>query len=345
MRERGDLRWMSAGVGGLACALMLLSSSSAWAQGFEIGRGNNKIYAYMTVGGGLDANAERFKMTTMTAAEGANAEVSSPASQGAVSGSAATANTSLVQGTVVPIVRIWTTGILNTRVQVAGFDPMANGGDGELTYVDLSTLNLNPTANAQLQTLSGYMGANLQVDHYAFNGTPATVASLVCNQISTVTDGIELTKDQTITFVYELSNLDAVAIGIGGFEFDDDGSDPTCAGATPAGGLTRADGANLTAPGLPPTPTPTNTPTETPTDTPTVTPTDTPTVTPTDTPTATPTVTPTVTPTSTPTPTPTTPAPPIPVVPSPMSPAGLVMILALGAAILWGLRRMGRAGA
>jgi hypothetical protein len=73
----------------------------------------------------------------------------------------------------------------------------------------------------------------------------------------------------------------------------------------------------------PPTPTPTNTPTNTPT----LTPTNTPTLTPTN----------TLVPTDTPTPTPT--SPPVPVVPSPTHPAGLALILGLGLAIAWMMRR------
>ena len=95
-----------------------------------------------------------------------------------------------------------------------------------------------------------------------------------------------------------------------------------------------------------PTPTPTNTFTPTPTPTPTNTNTPTPTPTPTNTftPTPTPTPTPTRTPSPsfTPTPTPTNTRPPVPVVPSPTSPAGLVMIGALGIGLLWALRRFGR---
>jgi hypothetical protein len=71
------------------------------------------------------------------------------------------------------------------------------------------------------------------------------------------------------------------------------------------------------------------TPTSTPTDTPTATPTDTPT------PTNTPTETPTPTDTATPSPT----SPPVPVVPSPTHPAGLALILGLGLAIAWMMRR------
>jgi hypothetical protein len=119
--------------------------------------------------------------------------------------------------------------------------------------------------------------------------------------------------------------------------------------ATPTNTPTNTPTSTPTAtPTNTPTDTPTATPTATPTDTPTVTPTATPTNTPTDTPTATPTATPTntptVTPTATPTTTPTTPRPPIPVVPSPLSPAGMAMIGGLGVALLWGLRRMMRAG-
>lgn len=90
-----------------------------------------------------------------------------------------------------------------------------------------------------------------------------------------------------------------------------------------------------------PTATATNTPTITPTQTPTNTPTLTPTQTPTNTPTLTPTITPTQTATNTPTltPTPSPSPPPIPVVPTPTSPAGLVMIVGLGGAIAWMLRR------
>ena len=94
-----------------------------------------------------------------------------------------------------------------------------------------------------------------------------------------------------------------------------------------------------------PTITPTLTPTETPTITPTLTPTITPTETPTITPTLTPTITPTITPTRTPTASPTNTRPPIPVVSSPTSPAGLLMILGLIAAMIWGLSRATRFGA
>jgi hypothetical protein len=95
-------------------------------------------------------------------------------------------------------------------------------------------------------------------------------------------------------------------------------------------------------------PTPTPTPTDTPTLTPTNTPTNTPTLTntPTDTPTLTPTNTPTNTPTATntptntpPPPTPTFTPPPIPVVSSPTSPAGILLIVGLGLAIGFMLRR------
>ncbi|MBI4515623.1 MAG: hypothetical protein HY699_07385 [Deltaproteobacteria bacterium] len=89
-----------------------------------------------------------------------------------------------------------------------------------------------------------------------------------------------------------------------------------------------------------PTNTPTQTPTFTPTNTPTETPTRTPTRTPTETPTATPTRTPTATPTNTPPPTPT--RPPVPVIPSPTGPAGLALIVGLGAAIALSLRRFAR---
>jgi hypothetical protein len=91
-----------------------------------------------------------------------------------------------------------------------------------------------------------------------------------------------------------------------------------------------------------PTATPTNTPTITPTRTPTNTPTNTPTHTPTRTPTNTPTRTPTFTPTATPQP-PTPTRPPIPVVPSPTSSAGLALIIGLGGAIAFSLRRLARA--
>lgn len=96
-------------------------------------------------------------------------------------------------------------------------------------------------------------------------------------------------------------------------------------------------------------PTPTPTPSETPTTSPTNTPTDTPTTTPTDTPIDTPTITPTATPTRTPTntptetpppPTPTFTPPPIPVVSSPTSPAGILLIVGLGLAIGFMLRRV-----
>lgn len=116
--------------------------------------------------------------------------------------------------------------------------------------------------------------------------------------------------------------------------------------ATPSATATNTLGNTATST---PTSTPSNTPTVTPTSTPTGTATTTPTTTPTGTATNTPTVTPTRTPTgtatNTPTVTPTTPRPPVPVVPSPASPAGLAMIAGLGGALLWGLRRMARAGA
>lgn len=91
-----------------------------------------------------------------------------------------------------------------------------------------------------------------------------------------------------------------------------------------------------------PTPTPTRTPSPTPTNTPTstATPTSTPTPTPTNTPTPTATRTPSPTPTETQPPTPT--PPPIPVVPSPASPAGVALIVGLGASIAWMLRRVSR---
>jgi len=103
-------------------------------------------------------------------------------------------------------------------------------------------------------------------------------------------------------------------------------------------------------PTLTPTETPTFTPTQTPTVSATATPTDTPTQTPTQTPTSTPTATPTQTPTLTPTATPTNTAPPtntrppIPVVPSPTGPAGLLLIIGLGGAIAFALRRFGKVG-
>ena len=91
-----------------------------------------------------------------------------------------------------------------------------------------------------------------------------------------------------------------------------------------------------------PTPSATNTPSPSPTRTPSNTPTATPSATNTPTPTNTPTVTPTRTATNTPTntPPPTNTRPPIPVVPSPMSPAGMLMIGALGVGLLWALRRI-----
>jgi hypothetical protein len=119
---------------------------------------------------------------------------------------------------------------------------------------------------------------------------------------------------------------------------------------TPTGTATNTPpGTATNTPTTTPTSTASNTPTVTPThtvtNTPTVTPTATPTATITNTPTVTPTRTPTGTATVTPTATPTTPRAPVPVVPSPTSPAGLAMIGGLGAALLWGLRRMMRAGA
>lgn len=77
----------------------------------------------------------------------------------------------------------------------------------------------------------------------------------------------------------------------------------------------------------------------------TPTPTNTPTSTPTLTPTNTPTSTPTNTPTRTPTPSPTNTRPPVPVVPAPTSPSGLLLIAGLAVAMLWMLRRFGRAKA
>ena len=81
MRQRGGWAAVSAILAGVACALWMLPSA-AHAVGFETARGNNKLFAAMTVGNGLEANSERFNLTTMTAGEGITAAVESPASQG-----------------------------------------------------------------------------------------------------------------------------------------------------------------------------------------------------------------------------------------------------------------------
>ncbi len=179
-------------------------------------------------------------------------------------------------------------------------------------------------------------------------------------------DGFTVQPGQVIVFIYDgsLANT-GFSVGAAGFGIDTNGSNnPGCS----SNSVITADGQNPSAPPPPPptptntptlTPTPTNTPTPTPTNTetptrtftptPTSTHTPTPTPTPTNTFTPTPTVTrtntPTVTqtrtltPTNTPTVTPSPTPPPIPVIPSPFSPAGVVMVSGLAAALVWMMRR------
>ncbi len=180
------------------------------------------------------------------------------------------------------------------------------------------------------------------------------------------TDGFTVQPGQVIVFIYDgnLANT-GFSVGAAGFGIDTNGSNnPGCS----SNSVITADGQNPSAPPPPPptptntptvTPTPTNTPTPTPTNTETPTPTFTPTPTSTHTPTPTPTPTntftstptvtrtntPTVTqtrtltPTNTPTVTPSPTPPPIPVIPSPFSPAGVVMVSGLAAALVWMMRR------
>ena len=159
------------------------------------------------------------------------------------------------------------------------------------------------------------------------------------------TDSTPLTIEERAGFATAACDNDLTAsqTATGSLDFD----------ATPTPTFTPTMTPTQTPTGTPtqtPTQTPTRTPTLTPTVSPTATPTNTPTQTPTQTPTATPTQTPTQTPTRTPTQTPTfTPPPtntrpPIPVVPSPTGPAGLVLIIGLGGAIAFALRRFGKVG-
>jgi hypothetical protein len=196
-------------------------------------------------------------------------------------------------------------------------------------------------------------GANLR-DVFAFGlaaaGDPpvctnpdgVTVNSTVC--ATEPTDGFTLDEGQAIIFVYNSSLAQSgFAVAVGGFGISTDlVNNPNCPNPN---SIVSATGDNDSQPAPPPpTSTPTSTPTNTatntatPTNTATATFTATNTATPTDTATATPTRT--NTPTATNTPPPTNTRPPIPVIPSPTSPAGLVMIIGLGAGLLWALRRM-----
>jgi len=233
----------------------------------------------------------------------------------------------------------------------AAFD--CSGQMGVQSLVPLSSSDGGIPAACIASGLTAGCQPLTQFDAFAF-GLPAT--GNVCNDSATVTvnstvcaarptDGFSMLPDQAVVFVYD-GNLAGTGFGIGAgtFFIDTNGvNGPQCAANTVVGANNRND--SEPAP-LPPTGTPTNTPTTTPTATATTTNTATATFTATNT--GTPTVTATATntrtntPTHTQTPPPTATRPPIPVIPSPTSPAGLVMIIGLGAGLLWALRRMAK---
>jgi hypothetical protein len=181
----------------------------------------------------------------------------------------------------------------------------------------------------------------------------ASVNEHVCDPKPT--DGFQLDDNTAIIFIYDSSLAGAgFTTAYGGFLIRDTfGTNDTCAMDQVNRIVASAAENKSSAVGLPtttPTTTPTNTATLTPTATSTATQTNTVTATLTATSTATPSSTATVTNTATatstqtPTPPPTNTRPPIPVVPSPTSPAGMVMIGALGIGLLWALRRLARSG-
>jgi hypothetical protein len=190
--------------------------------------------------------------------------------------------------------------------------------------------------------------------------TPAdvTVNSMICNQDPSNTgtaNGFKVDIGQAILFIYDSSLAGSgFTTAYGGFLIRDAfGTNDTCAMDEVSRIVASAAENKSSAVGLPtetPTTTPTNTATLTPTATASATQTNTPTATLTATSTSTPSSTATVTNTATatstqtPTPPPTNTRPPIPVVPSPTSPAGMVMIGALGIGLLWALRRLSRSG-
>jgi hypothetical protein len=182
------------------------------------------------------------------------------------------------------------------------------------------------------------------------DASAVTVDSLVCNPPPS--DGFDLPEGSALLFIYNSSlGSSGFTSAFGGFLIDNDGMGGVCMAENQiVASAADNKSASVTGPTQTPTTTPTDTATPTSTNTATFTATNTATTTrtATNTPTAsntpTETVTRTATATHTETPPPTPTRPPIPVVPSPTSPAGLVMISALGVGLLWGLRRLSRRG-
>lgn len=185
--------------------------------------------------------------------------------------------------------------------------------------------------NGQNVTLDDTIGSRVG------NGAPGHVSAAPSQASITNADGFFLRRDCSTGCDAVIFVVDDGALGFGvsgsGFSVDENGVVLNTTG--------DVDNNSFNTPTPTQTPTQTNTATQTPTYTPTSTPTDTPTPTstPTHTATRTPTSTPTVTPTFTVPPTATPTSPPVPVVPSPTSPAGMLLISALGLSIAWMLRR------
>jgi len=185
--------------------------------------------------------------------------------------------------------------------------------------------------NGQNVTLDDTIGSRVG------NGAPGHTSGVPSQTAISNVDGFFLRRDCTtgcdaVVFVVD-NGSSGFGVSASGFSVDQDGQVLNTTGdvdnnsfntPTPTETPTQTSTATQTA-----TQTATNTPTQTPT--PTSTPTQTATRTATNTATVTPTFT--VPPTATPT------SPPVPVVPSPTSPAGMLLISALGLSIAWMLRR------
>ncbi|HVN87672.1 MAG TPA: hypothetical protein VMW17_22780 [Candidatus Binatia bacterium] len=223
-------------------------------------------------------------------------------------------------------------GFYNTAIQTTctgiTFTPESSAGNPGVTSPNEIVFDLSPSLTI-LHDTANFCTVTFQIQKrslVSFDDTPLVIEQRAGFTVATCNNG-----------PLPANNLTAAQIATGSLDID-----PT---PTPTNTPT------LTATATPtftPTNTPTQTATFTPTNTPTQTPTFTPTRTPTNTPTRTPTNTPTLTPTNSPPPTstppPTNTRPPIPVVPTPTSPAGVVMIIGLGGAIAYSLRRFGRVG-
>lgn len=247
----------------LAISVMLSVFSVAWlvvlvpqagAVGIFTARGNNKLFGALVIGGALDSNSEAFKLTTMAAAEGSTVAVTSPASTGATSGAAASASSSVTTGSLIPIGQV--KFIIKTATAVSA-NSAGDSNNGSITYSDASVLNLGSdfAGLTALSTIATADGAR-----FRFGGGPTT-SSTVCAALASVTDGVQLADSatpQTITFVFQVANTNALAMGGAGFNFSNDAT-ATC----PFGGLTRADGVNQTETGIPTTTTTTTTTTST----------------------------------------------------------------------------------